>query len=78
MFGKGCGMARGLQFHLHIMQIPYDLEFVESRPTVHVRVATLPERRRVWRGKARSEEDVFDSLLRWVHRQIARLDSRSQ
>jgi hypothetical protein len=62
------------------MQIPYDLEFVENRPVVahRARAMALPEPYGTWRGaKSRSEEDTFDALLRWVHRMISRLESRS-
>ena len=71
-------MARGLQPEMGIMQIPYDLEFVENRPTVQVRAVALddtyPFRAH---GKAR-REDAFDALLRWVHRMISRIDDRSR
>jgi hypothetical protein len=60
------------------MQIPYDLEFVENRPTVQVRAVALddtyPFRAH---GKAR-REDAFDALLRWVHGMISRLENRSR
>jgi hypothetical protein len=65
---------------LDIMQIPYDLEFVENRPTVQVRAVALddtypfgPSRRH-----ARGEGDAFDALLRWVHRMISRHDEQSR
>ncbi|MET0619819.1 MAG: hypothetical protein ABW056_06045 [Thermoanaerobaculia bacterium] len=62
------------------MQIPYDLEFVENRPTVHVRAVALDETYPFGhsRGDARREGDVFDALLRWVHGMISRLESRSR
>ncbi len=61
-----------------IMQIPYDLEFVENRPRVEIpaRAVALPESYGTWRGReAPSEEDAFDALLHWVHRVISRLES---
>ncbi len=36
-------MARGLHLVSGIMQIPYDLEFVENRPTVQVRAVAMDE-----------------------------------
>jgi hypothetical protein len=60
------------------MQIPYDLEFVENRPTVQVRAVALDETYPFGRSRtARPEGDAFDALLRWVHRMITRLDQRS-
>ena len=63
-----------------IMQIPYDLEFVENRPTVQVRAVALEDTYPfAARGaRRRREGDAFDALLHWVHRVIARLDSRSR
>ena len=51
------------------MQIPYDLEFVENRPTVQVRAVAMDETYPFGpsRRNARPEGDVFDALLRWVH-----------
>ena len=60
-----------------IMQIPYDLEFVENRPTVQVRAVALDDTYPFARSrKGRTEKDVFDALLHWVHRVISRLDSK--
>jgi hypothetical protein len=63
-----------------IMQIPYDLEFVENRPTVQVRAVAMDETYPFGhsRSLARPEGDVFDALLRWVHGVISRLESRSR
>jgi hypothetical protein len=64
-----------LQFFLAIMQIPYDLEFVENRPTVQVRAVALDDTypfRAHGRGR---REDAFDALLRWVHRMISRIET---
>lgn len=60
------------------MQIPYDLEFVENRPTVQVRAVALDDTYPYGRshGKRRTERDTFDALLHWVHRVITRLESR--
>lgn len=61
-----------------IMQIPYDLEFVENRPRVEVQARAIAiQDPYAWNGtKARSREDAdaFDLLLRWVHRQIGKLE----
>lgn len=72
-------MARRLHRFVCIMQIPYDLEFVENRPRVDVpaRAVVMHEPHGEWRGpEARSEEDAFDALLRWVHGVISRLEGR--
>ena len=62
------------------MQIPYDLEFVENRPTVQVRAVALDDTYPFARARSRgpAEKDAFDTLLHWVHRMISRLDSRSR
>jgi hypothetical protein len=55
------------------MQIPYDLEFVENRPTV--RAIALREPFPAWRAEHPArEEDAFDALLRWVHRLLLRFE----
>lgn len=55
------------------MQIPYDLEFVENRPAV--RAIAMQQPFSAWRvERPAREEDAFDSLLRWVHRLILRLE----
>ena len=55
------------------MQIPYDLEFVENRPTV--RAIAMHEPFSDWRAERRArEEDAFDALLRWVHRLLQRFE----
>jgi len=55
------------------MQIPYDLEFVENRPTV--RAIAMQKPFSAWRvERPAREEDAFDSLLRWVHRLLLRLE----
>lgn len=57
------------------MQIPYDLEFVENRPTV--RAIAMQESFPAWRSERRvREEDAFDALLRWVHRLLRRFEKR--
>ena len=65
-------MARGLQFSHVIMQIPYDLEFVENRPNARVRAVALRQPLPALRGA--SQEDVFDRLLAWVHRLLRRFE----
>jgi hypothetical protein len=58
-----------------IMQIPYDLEFVENRPTVRVRAVALPQPYGMLRAVPR-EKDSFDALLAWIHRLLRRLENR--
>jgi hypothetical protein len=59
------------------MQIPYDLEFVENRPTVTARAIALREPLREWRSeRPRSEQDALDALLAWIHRVLTRLENR--
>jgi len=65
-------MARGLLFLMVIMQIPYDLEFVENRPTVRVRAVALSEPFPAWRNER--PKDGFDALLEWVHRLLRRFE----
>ena len=62
-----------------IMQIPYDLEFVENRPTVQVRAVALEDTYPfAARSRPRREGDALDALLQWVHRVIMRLDAKSR
>jgi len=65
-------MACGLLFLMITMQIPYDLEFVEHRPTVQVRAVALREPLPAWRSER--PKDGFDALLAWVHRQLRRFE----
>ena len=59
------------------MQIPYDLEFVENRPTVTARAVALREPLPLWRTEQpASEQDPLDALLAWIHRLIVRYESR--
>lgn len=59
------------------MQIPYDLEFVESRPTVTARAVAMPRPFPGARfGRPARERDAFDVLLDWVHRMLNRLEKR--
>jgi hypothetical protein len=67
-------VARRLLRIPSIMQIPYDLEFVHNRPTSGVRAVALDDSYALARG--RREPDVFDSMLRWLHRLIGRLDKK--
>ena len=67
-------MARRLLRFPSIMQIPYDLEFVHNRPTAGVRAVALDDSYALARG--RREPDVFDSMLRWLHRLISRLERK--
>ena len=55
------------------MQIPYDLEFVENRPTV--RAAALRQPVAVWRlERQRSGHHGMDALLHWAFRLIRRFE----
>ena len=59
------------------MQIPYDLEFVENRPTVNARAVALREPLTMWRNeRPRDQRDVFDSLLAWIHRMLRRFENQ--
>jgi len=59
------------------MQIPYDLEFVENRPLVGAKAVALPKEPTVWLGAGHSgDQDVLDSILRWAHRLLRRMDER--
>ena len=70
-------MARRLLLFPIAMQIPYDLEFVENRPTAKAHAVALREPFRVWRSeRPREQQDAFDALLSWVHRMLVRLDGR--
>jgi hypothetical protein len=58
------------------MQIPYDLEFVENRPTVAARAVALPSpapARRHERPEA--QRDTVDRLLHWAFRLLRRFES---
>jgi hypothetical protein len=67
-------MAWGLLFLSDIMQIPYDLEFVENRPTVTVRALAMNESFPAWRSEPNNRKDIFDALLAWMHRMVRRLE----
>ena len=59
------------------MQIPYDLEFVENRPTVNTRAVALGEPLTTWRNeRPRDQRDVFDALLAWIHRMLQRFENQ--
>jgi hypothetical protein len=71
-------VARGLQPFAVIMQIPYDLEFVENRPAVQVRAMVLDDTLSFARAHGKTRRaDAFDALLHWVHRMISRLENKS-
>jgi len=58
------------------MHIPYDLEFVENRPTVASRSVALPPPHPVWRGdRPVSERDAVDRLLHWAFRLLRRYET---
>ena len=73
---KTVTVAWGLLLKEPIMQIPYDLEFVNTRPTGAVRAVALHESFPLDRSGRRHEPDVFDALLAWLHRLLTRLDNR--
>ncbi len=57
------------------MQIPYDLEFVENRPTVAVRAVALRQPLPAWRDRRPvGQRDALDRLLYWAFRVVRRLD----
>lgn len=59
------------------MQIPYDLEFVESRPPVRSQAFALRKGQGpIPAGGSRREPDSFDAILEWIHRVLRRLESR--
>lgn len=57
------------------MQIPYDLEFVENRPTVVRAVALRQPHLPVWRPeRPASQRDSLDRLLHWAFRILRRFE----
>ena len=57
------------------MQIPYDLEFVENRPTVRVQAIAMRQPLSPWSGNpAARRHDVFDRLLLWAFRTLRRFE----
>jgi hypothetical protein len=73
---KPVAVAWGLLLKVPIMQIPYDLEFVNTRPTTAVRAVVLDESFPLARSGRRHEPDAFDALLAWLHRLLTRLENR--
>ena len=58
------------------MQIPYDLEFVENRPTVAARSLALPPPAPAWRHeRPEAQRDAVDRLLHWALRVLRRFES---
>ena len=58
------------------MHIPYDLEFVENRPTVASRSVALPSPHPAWRAdRPAAERDAVDRLLHWAFRLLQRFES---
>jgi len=66
-------VARRLLPNRHIMQIPYDLEFVHNRPTAGVRAVALDDS---YSLRRRREPDAFDTILAWLHRLIGRIEKK--
>jgi hypothetical protein len=57
------------------MQIPYDLEFVENRPTVAVRAVALRQPIAIWHlERQRNGHHGMDALLHWAFRLIRRFE----
>ena len=56
------------------MQIPYDLEFVENRPSVRVRALVMNESFPAWRSQPSDRRDIFDAMLAWMHRMLRRFE----
>jgi hypothetical protein len=57
------------------MQIPYDLEFVENRPTVAVRAVALRQPILNWRGeRSQGANHGMDALFQWAFRLIRRFE----
>jgi hypothetical protein len=58
------------------MHIPYDLEFVEDRPTVRTRTAALAAPASAWRSeRPETQRDAVDRLLHWAFRLLRRFES---
>jgi hypothetical protein len=61
------------------MQIPYDLEFIEHRPTVAVRTMVMPQPMPAWRsGRSGRRQHGADALLQWALRLLARFETSKQ
>ena len=59
------------------MQVPYDLEFVQSRPPVRPQAIALPKGAHEFPSEsARRQPDGFDAILEWIHRVLRRFESR--
>lgn len=62
-----------------IMQIPYDLEFVENRPTVTARTAhaaAIHPHVPAWRSdRPAGQRDALDRLLHWAFRLLRRFEA---
>jgi hypothetical protein len=71
--GHGVAIARKTS----IMQIPYDLEFVENRPTVSARAVAIAPPAPVWRAERPvSQHDAVDRFLHWAFRFLRRFEGR--
>jgi hypothetical protein len=58
------------------MQIPYDLEFVENRPTVSARAVALRQPLPAWRNeRPAGRRDALDRLLHWAFRVLRRFEA---
>ena len=58
------------------MQIPYDIEFVENRPTIAARAAAIHPPLPAWRSERPSgQRDALDRLLHWAFRLLRRFEA---
>lgn len=58
------------------MHIPYDLEFVENRPTVAPRAVALRQPLPAWRSeRPAGQRDALDRLLHWAFRLLRRFEA---
>jgi hypothetical protein len=70
-------MACRLLLPKGIMQIPYDLEFVQSRPPVRSQAIALRKSSGAFPSEgARRQPDSFDAILQWIHRMLRRFETR--
>jgi hypothetical protein len=70
-------VARRLLDSKDAMQIPYDLEFVQSRPPVRPQAIALRKSPDSFPAEgSRRAPDTFDAILEWIHRVLRRLESR--
>jgi hypothetical protein len=77
LFTKWRGGGPPLAREGGIMQIPYDIEFVENRPTVAARAVPLHQPMAVWRDdRSSGQRDALGRLLHWAFRLLRRFETR--